>query len=51
MKRAEDAYFDKELNFQDIEMTVPGIKSAEGGNNYFKNLLDSLFESMKGKEF
>ena len=44
-KRAEDAYFDEELSFQDIE------SGAEGGEGYFKNLLDSLFESMKGKEF
>ena len=43
-KRLEDDYFNKELNWQDIEdVEVPWKKP--------KSLIKSLFESLKGKEF
>tara|TARA_Y100001963_G_scaffold147558_1_gene224081 strand:+ start:424 stop:873 length:450 start_codon:yes stop_codon:yes gene_type:complete len=43
-KRLEDDYFNKELNWQDIEdVEVPWRKP--------KSLIKSLFESLKGKEF
>jgi|15BtaG_2_1085339.scaffolds.fasta_scaffold14186_2 hypothetical protein len=46
-KRLEDDYFEKELNFQDIE--TDDIKSANFAES--QSFLDSLFDSFKGKEF
>lgn len=43
-KRLEDDYFNKELNWQDIEDAEVSLRKP-------KSLIKSLFESLEGKEF
>jgi len=44
-KKLEDDYFDKELNWQDIDMDSRYAQKEP------KSLIKSLFESLEGKEF